>query len=340
MRHTIYLQRRWRPFLALPTLLTTLLVLASCSDLSQSLSLQPLPSPTATTQALQLPDSMSETTSLHVSDRFEELRRLRGPAGWMWQTQVPDHRLVVFYGNPLSDVMGPIGRYPDNELISRLHEQEKAYSALDPAHPTIAALDYVTPVAQPDPMDDGSYIYRMPASSIEHYITLANSNRMLFFFDMQIGHSPIQKEVKALWTYLRMPGVHLALDPEFDMPPGGIPSQVFGRMKAQEINWVIDQLAALVKAEHLPPKILIIHQFLHQMLPDWQKIKTRPEVQIITCVDGFGSPGEKIDDYRMFNKDQHIQYPGMKLFYALDKPLMSPKSLLALEPEPLLVMYQ
>ena len=76
------------------------------------------------------------------------------------------------------------------------------------------------------------------------------------------------------------------------------------------------------------------------MLPDWQNIKVKPGVKVITGVDGFGTPGEKIDDYRMFDKEQLIQYPGMKLFYKLDKPVMSPADVLALDPSPVMVMYQ
>jgi len=139
---------------------------------------------------------------------------------------------------------------------------------------------------------------------------------------------------------LQRPGVDLALDPEFDMPLGAIPDQVFGRMTADEINWAIEKLSDLVMSQHLPPKILIIHQFLQEMLPDWQNIKIRPGVELVTCIDGFGSPGEKIDDYRVFDQQQLIQYPGMKLFYKLDTPLMSPSDVLALNPSPLMVMYQ
>lgn len=267
-------------------------------------------------------------------------RLLQGPDGWTWFTGLPGHRLVIFYGNPLSPVMGPIGRYDDQELIARLHTQSDAYAQLDPTHPVIPALDYVSPIAQPVPMDDNSWTYRMPDDSIEHYRKLANDNHALFFLDMQIGHSPIQKEVNALWKYVQQPGVDLALDPEFDMPPGGIPSQVFGRMYASEINWTIHQLSQLVQTQHLPPKVLVIHQFLEQMLPDWQKIKLEPGVEVVTCVDGFGDPKSKIGDYDMFNDVQRIQYPGMKLFYALDKPLMDPNAVLALKPSPLLVMYQ
>ncbi|MEO6891843.1 MAG: hypothetical protein ABI456_19760, partial [Ktedonobacteraceae bacterium] len=165
-------------------------------------------------------------------------------------------------------------------------------------------------------------------------------HQALFFFDMQIGHSPIQKEVNLLWPYLQRPGVDLSLDPEFDMAPGAVPGREFGRMPAAEINWVIDQLSELVRTQHLPPKILIIHQFLMQMLPDWQKIQLKPGVQVITCVDGFGSPAAKTADYRIFDQRQLIQYPGMKMFYALDKPLMAPAQVLALRPVPLMVMYQ
>jgi hypothetical protein len=180
----------------------------------------------------------------------------------------------------------------------------------------------------------------MPSNSIEHYINLANANQALFFFDMQIGHSPIQKEVNILWPYLQRPGVDLSLDPEFDMAPGDVPGVEFGRMKAAEINWVIDQLSNLVLTQHLPTKILIIHQFLESMLPDWQNIHIKPGVEVVTSVDGFGPPGSKIDDYRVFDKDQLIQYPGFKLFYKLDKPLMSARDVLALNPAPLMVMYQ
>jgi hypothetical protein len=61
---------------------------------------------------------------------------------------------------------------------------------------------------------------------------------------------------------------------------------------------------------------------------------------VVTCVDGFGPPGSKIGDYEVFDHQQLIEYPGMKLFYRLDKPLMSPRDALALNPPPLMVMYQ
>ena len=285
-------------------------------------------------------ETPNTTTGTDLQGNIAQLHQLEGLNSWMWQVSLPQHRLVIFYGNPLSPVMGPIGQYSDADLIARLQAQAQEYADLDPTHAVVPALDYVTPVAQGVPMADGSWVYRMPDDSIQHYVTLANANHALFFFDMQIGHSTVQKEVNHVWSYLEQPGVDLSLDPEFDMAPGDVPSVEFGRMYASEINWVIDQLSNLVTTQHLPPKILIIHQFLESMLPDWQKIKLQPGVEVVTCVDGFGPPGSKIDDYAQFDHDQLIQYPGMKLFYKLDKPLMSPQDVLALDPPPLMVMYQ
>lgn len=277
---------------------------------------------------------------------LNQLRQLQrdytGANGWIWRAQLPSTRLVAFYGNPGSAPMGPIGQYGDAALMARLNQQAQVYATLDPSHPVVTALDYVTPVVQPVPMADHTWVYRMPDASIRHYITLANSHHALFFFDMQVGHSTVQREVTRVWSYLQQPGVDLALDPEFDLSPGQIPDVEFGHMRAAEINWVINQLSNLVQSEHLPPKILIVHRFLQEMLPDWQRIQLKPGVQVIITVDGFGSPQQKIGDYRVYDRQELLpgEFPGMKLFYRLDKPLMSPSALLALKPSPLLVMYQ
>src|SRR5260370_2279366 len=321
-----------------------LLFLSSCSIASPAVTSQSTPhahdAPTPTPRPIKTLNNGTTQSNIGRRSELLSLHKLQGPDGWIWQTSLPHNRLVIFYGNPLSPVMGPIGAYSDDKLIARLREQTRIYADLDPSHPAVPAFDYVTPIAQPVPMRDSSWIYRMPDDSISHYVDLAFAHHLLYYLDMQIGHSPIQKEVNSLWPYLQKPGVDLSLDPEFDMAPGAVPGVQFGRMHASEVNSVIDQLSNLVMTQHLPPKILIIHQFLPEMLPDWQNIKLKPGVEIVTFVDGFGSPEPMIRDYQVFDKMQLIQYPGMKLFYKLDKAFMSPANVLALDPSPLMVMYQ
>ena len=336
----------WLSFL----LISTLLFLSSCASSSSTTQIKVTNTPAVKIKVTptkptptSAPSSVDTTPTQSPTDFFDEislLHHLLGPQGWLWRVSLPTDRFVIYYGNPFSSAMGPLGAYSDDELLVKLRQQAQTYADLDPQHPVIPAFDYVTPVAQASATADGTWRARMPDDSIEHYRNLANSNHMLFFMDMQIAHSTVQSEVNNVWPFLQQPGVDLALDPEFDMPPGTTPGIEFGHMSASEINWVIDKLSNLVLTQHLPPKIFIIHQFRESMLPDWQNIRIKPGVEVVTSVDGFGAPKAKIDDYRIFDKQQLIQYPGFKLFYRWDQPLMSPSEVLKMNPPPLMVMYQ
>jgi hypothetical protein len=258
-------------------------------------------------------------------------------ASWAWQMSLPSNRLVLIYGSPGG--MGLLGTLSDSALIARVRAQAATYQRLDPSHPVVPGLDLVTPVAQPVPMGDRSWTARASDAVIQRYLALAQANHFLFFFDMQVGLSTVGRELDRLMPYLVDPGVELALDPEFDMRAGGTPGRRYGQMSAGEINLAIDRLADLVDSLDLPPKVLIVHQFLDSMLPDRSNIHVRPEVSVILCVDGFGPPGSKIDDYKRFNNPT-LQYPGFKLFYRQDRPLMSEAQVLGLHPAPVMVMYQ
>ena len=302
------------PWLCL-ALISTLLFLSSCASSPSTSQIQVTntpavkikPTPTTKPTLTSTPSSGDPTQSpTDFYDEISLLHHLLGPQGWMWRVSLPTDRFVIYYGNPFSSAMGPLGAYSDDELLAKLRQQAQTYADLDPQHPVIPAFDYVTPVAQASATADGTWRARMPDDSIEHYRNLANSNHMLFFMDMQIAHSTVQSEVNNVWSFLQQPGVDLALDPEFDMPPGTTPGIKFGHMTASEINWVIDKLSNLVLTQHLPPKILIIHQFRESMLPDWQNIHIKPGVEVVTSVDGFGSPEAKIGDYRIFDKQHSV----------------------------------
>lgn len=255
---------------------------------------------------------------------------------------LPSHRIVAYYGNPLDPRMGVLGQGSPAQMLARLTQQANAYQSLDPAHPVIKALELVATVAQASPGPHGKYRLRMPPSLIESELQLARSAHALLILDIQVGHSPVAAEVAYLKPFLKQPDVELALDPEFDMnqTPGGIPGQEFGSMTATDINGAINVLHQLVVQDHLPPKILIVHQFLPQMIIDWQAIHPLPGVSFIMDTDGFGNPNIKIANYHAFITNQPIGYGGIKLFYSQDTPLMSPAQVLALSPSPLLIIYQ
>jgi hypothetical protein len=158
--------------------------------------------------------------------------------------------------------------------------------------------------------------------------------------DAQIGRSTVADEVGVLLPYLARPDTHLALDPEFAMGSSQVPGQAIGSLDGSEINTAIRMLAELVEAERLPPKLLIVHQFLPSMITNAELIEPDPRVQLVVVMDGFGGPAAKISKYNTFIRDAGLDFGGIKLFYTHDLPLLEPEDVLGLEPAPDVIIYQ
>lgn len=253
---------------------------------------------------------------------------------------LPRNRIVSFYGNPRSARMGVLGALPRDSVVVRLRRQAAQYARADTATPVIPALHLVTVVAQKSPGADRLYRARMPTILVEDVASLLDSDSMLLFLDIQPGASDVAREVRHYLSFLEQPRVHLALDPEFAMPPGVPPGSRIGSLDAGDINAVIDLLADLVERHSLPPKILIIHRFTERMLTGHDRIRLDSRVQVVITMDGFGRPALKRDSYRCFVAAQPVQFTGFKLFYQQDVPLMSAADVLALRPVPHIVIYQ
>lgn len=253
---------------------------------------------------------------------------------------LPSHRIVTYYGNPLSKQMGILGEIPPEPMIARLREQAAAYSAADPSHPVLPALELVATVAQADAGADGMYRLRMDTELIEEVMGWAEQNGLLLILDIQIGRSNVADEVRAMLPFLRRPYVHLALDPEFAMAPDQRPGEVIGSHSGDDVNVAIDILSELVAQENLPPKVLLVHRFTVDMLTDYEKIKTDPRVQVAVVMDGFGPPEVKRGTWERVIQGHNFQNTGFKLFYPQDKPLMTPEQVIELEPSPTVIIYQ
>jgi hypothetical protein len=268
------------------------------------------------------------------------------PASYARQEQdvpggvLPGTRIVAYYGNPLSPILGVLGEAPMDETVARLQAQADAYAALDPERPVQPALELIAVLAQASPGPDGAYRARMPAEMLDQLVGVAEANGCLLILDVQPGHAAILDEVDYLLPWLRLPNVHLALDPEFTMPGGLPPGQGIGTLDADTINAAIDLLAAEVDAQGLPPKMLIVHRFLETMVTSYATIRPDPRVQVVIDMDGFGSPTAKLSKYAALVRDQPVQFAGIKLFYKHDAPVLSPSEVLDLDPPPDVVIYQ
>ncbi len=257
---------------------------------------------------------------------------------------LPAHRIVAFYGNPLSKGMGILGALPHEEMLAKLDTVAGLWQAADPATPVVPALQLIVSVAQRDPGRDGMYRMRMPDTLIDRVSGWATEKNALFFLDVQVGHSTVAAELTRLLPYLARPTVHLALDPEFAMKEGGVPGTKVGTLDASDVNYAIGVLDSLVTADHLPPKVLIVHRFRQHMLTNASRIRPTPNVQVVVNMDGWGPRPLKEDSYRAYVYAEPVQFTGFKLFFHNDtkggRPLMTPSQVLRLFPAPLYIQYQ
>lgn len=258
---------------------------------------------------------------------------------------LPFKRIVAYYGNFYSKGMGVLGEYPTGQLLAMLASTTAMWAAADPTTPVVPAIQYIAVVAQAGAGKEGKYILRMPDDQIEHSLDLANQVHGIVILDVQVAQSTLQYELPMLEKYLKMPQVHLAIDPEFSMKHNERPGTVIGTFDAIDINYAVQYLAGIVQANHLPPKVLIVHRFTQNMVTNYKKITPLPEVQIVMDMDGFGSKEKKRNTYSRVIVPEPVQFTGIKLFYKNDiKPpangLLSPDEVLKLTPAPIYIQYQ
>ena len=258
---------------------------------------------------------------------------------------LPFKRVIAYYGNLYSKKMGVLGEYPEAEMLARLDKEVKKWEAADPETPVQPALHYIAVVAQGSAGADGKYRARMPDSEIDKVLAIADKIDAIVFLDLQVGFSTVAIEVPLLEKYLKMPNVHLGLDPEFSMKSGIRPGKIVGTMDATDVNFAANYLANLVKENNLPPKILIVHRYTQKMLTNASLIKTSPEVQLIVHMDGWGGKAKKINTYKQFVYKEPVQFTGFKLFYKNDvweagTTMFEPAELLKLNPRPIYIQYQ
>jgi hypothetical protein len=82
------------------------------------------------------------------------------------------------------------------------------------------------------------------------------------------------------------------------------------------------------------------------MVTNYKQIKTRPEVQFVMDMDGWGVKAKKISTYNSFISPQPVQFTGFKIFYKNDTKRvnaakeMQPEDILKLKPQPVYIQYQ
>ncbi len=261
-------------------------------------------------------------------------------AGGAVSSPVEHNAIVTYYGSPSAPSMGILGQHAPEDAADLLTRRGEAFRAVEGSGSVLPALHVVYAVAQPQAQHDGLFLQYVDDRSVRQYIELARRRGFVLILDLQIGHSNALAEVRKIEQYLREPDVFVALDPEFALSGRTTPGEAIGSIDASDINAVQWYLDALAAQQHLPKKMLIVHQFQAEMITDAAAIERRDGVDLVIDMDGYGPADIKQVKYLRYGAAPYAPYGGIKIFLQHDPDPLTERQLLGLSPRPSLFIYQ
>ena len=257
------------------------------------------------------------------------------------QSILAGNQVLAFYGKPNSPSMGILGEYPIEKLAPLLEAYAALYDKANGALGVVPAFYIIFGTCWPE-----GEIGVLRASTVESYIAFAAERGWIVFLDHQLGKYGVKQSVQTMLPYLKYPNVHLAIDPEWRTLK---PMQEIGYITGQELNEAQALVDDYLRDNNLPGiRMLVVHQFKPTMIREPETVNAAfDRVVLVHTADGFGSPSLKKHAYAANARLETMPVKGFKLFFesktpgaGWDIPLMKPEDVLALDPLPLVVMYQ
>ncbi len=253
----------------------------------------------------------------------------------------PQNRLVALYGVPGAPVLGALGQQNVTASVQRVKKLARAYQPYmtEQAYPT---FEIIATVASASPTANNDYSAEVDTAVLARWINVAKANGIYVILDLQPGRTDFLTQAKQLKPLLLEPNVGLALDPEWRLTPTQVPLKQIGAVSIREVNQVGNWLAELTRANKLPQKIFLLHQFRNDMLPERDLLNTsHPELAYAIQMDGQGTQSQKRDTWRAITHPapDNVHF-GWKNFYQKDVTLLSPADTMLIRPKPWYVSYQ
>lgn len=257
-----------------------------------------------------------------------------------WPDRVfEDQRIVAYYGNHLTRLLGVLGETGPEDAVGRVNAAAAPFSS--PDKEGVGAFEMIVTVAQGSAGADGNFSHPSNLEDVERWIDVAEEAGLYVILDIQPGRSHFLGESQRYESLLKRPNVGLALDPEWRMGPGQIPGRVVGQVSAAEVNEVSAWLSDLVLENDLPEKIFMVHQFQSRMITNREDLIDRPGLATVIHADGFGGRAIKLATYGILQVEAPL-YNGFKLFIDEDTQIFQPADVLNFtdHPVPDFISYQ
>ncbi len=253
-----------------------------------------------------------------------------------------DRMLVALYGYTEGGALGVLGEQNANGAVQRAIETAAEYDDLVPTR-VVPAFEIIATVASEFAGPDGNYSSEADIAQLQPWVDAAGAAGIYVMLDLQPGRTDFLTQAQAYEPLLRLPHVGLALDPEWRLLPNQVHLRQIGSVTIEEVNAVVTWLADLTRANALPQKLLLLHQFLPEMIQNRELLDTsREELAVLIHVDGYGSPGDKQATWQATHDAAPANvYWGWKNFIDEDLPLLTPEQTIAQAlPTPELITYQ
>ena len=252
----------------------------------------------------------------------------------------PGRRFVALYGHPGDDNLGSLGEQPVEAAVKRAQDLAYTYYGISPEY-VVPTFEIITTVAASDAGRDGNYSLESSLDHIRPWVDAAAAAGFYVVLDLQPGYADFLTQAQLYEELLGQPHVGLALDPEWRLAPGEQHMTDIGQVSAEEVNRVAAWLGELTRQHNLPQKLLVLHQFRLDMLPDREGIVVPPELQLVVQMDGFGPQEIKAQTWGFVTMEPPAGTRfGWKNFFDEDEPMLTPAETVALQPTAVFISYQ
>ncbi|MDO5033854.1 MAG: hypothetical protein Q4E01_00485 [Actinomycetaceae bacterium] len=252
----------------------------------------------------------------------------------------PDRRMIALYGHPYGGALGVLGEQDPTSAAELAVQYAAEYQEFS-AEPVLPAFEIIATVASAGPGDDGLYSDVTPVEDLVASVDAITEVGGYAIIDLQPGRASLLDQAKIYEELLKRPNVGLALDPEWKLYGDEVHLEQVGHIEVAEANEVSQWLAGLVRANNLPQKVFMLHQFQWQMIRDREQLVTRPELATIIHVDGHGTPGAKYETWNVIRDELPAGvWLAWKNFIDEDEPMLNPQQTMEVEPSPWIVSFQ
>lgn len=249
-------------------------------------------------------------------------------------------QMVVFYGTPRTSGLGVLGRWEAAEAARQVQARAETFDRLNGDRDVVPAMEIIYGMVTAEAGPRGDHVTYLSDDELQPYLDAAEELDQQVILDLQIGRNDPSSEIDRIAHLLENPRVHVAIDPEYAVGPQGVPLQTLGRITGDEVNEVQEAVRRIVEEHDLPPKMVVVHQFMDDTMVDGEAIERIDGVDLVLNMDAWGDVAAKKHMYEHFAAKPWAHNRSYNVFLRLDSAVSSEEELLQLAPTPDMFMYQ